>query len=185
LGFVVTEPRPAGQVAPGALEQVRALLNSWLIPNDTRVATDRFDDLARSQDWTAQEAVVARAFRDDLRDVVEGGHRDSGRLNEWIGRLGMRPAVAEGTLGFRHEAGPAGDFLAVVLESVSAGTWTRLKACPDCRWVFYDNTKNGSKRWCLMQAAGPTGRGCGDIAKVRRYRERQAGREAVAGTATG
>lgn len=50
---MVTEPRSAGQVAPGALEQVRALLNSWLIPNDTRVATDRFDDLARSRDWTA------------------------------------------------------------------------------------------------------------------------------------
>ena len=177
---MVTEPRSAGQVAPGPLEPVRVLLNSWLIPNDTRMATDRFDELALSQGWTAKEAAVARSFRDDLRDVVEGGPRESGRLDEWIGRLDVRPTVAGGALGFRHEAGPAGDFLAVVLESVSAGTWSRLKACPDCRWVFYDNTKNGSKRWCLMQAAGTTGRGCGDIAKVRRYRERQASRDAVA-----
>jgi CGNR zinc finger protein len=162
---------------------VRVLLNSWLIPNDTRVATDRFHDLARSQNWTAGEAAVVRSFRDDLRDVVEGGPRESGRLNKWIGRLDIRPAVADGTLGYRHEAGPAGDFLAVVLESVSAGTWARLKACPDCRWVFYDNTRNGSKRWCLMQAAGRTGRGCGDIAKVRRFRERHANRDAGVDTA--
>lgn len=182
---MVTEPRSAGQVAPGALEQVRVLLNSWLIPNDTRVATDRLDELARSQGWTAGEAAVARSFRDDLRDVVAGGPGESGRLNDWIGRLDVRPAVADGTLGFRHDAGPAGDFLAAVLESVSAGTWRRLKACPDCRWVFYDNTKNGSKRWCLMQASGPVGRGCGDIAKVRRYRERHASRGAATDPAAG
>ena len=172
---MVTEPGPAGQVAPGALEQVRALLNSWLIPNDTRVATDRFDDLVRSREWPAEEAAVARSFRDDLRDVVEGGPRECGRLNAWIGRLDVRPVLADGALTYRHDAGPAGDFLVTVLEAVSAGTWTRLKACPDCRWVFYDNTRNASKRWCLMQAAGPNGRGCGDIAKVRRFRERHAG----------
>lgn len=171
---MVTESRSAGQLAPGALEQVRVLLNSWLIPNDTRVATDHFDDLARSRGWAALEAAATRTFRDDLRHVVEGGPEEAARLNEWIGRLDMRPVVADGTVSYRHEAGPAGDFLAAVLEAVSAGTWTRLKACPDCRWVFYDNTRNGSKRWCLMQASGPSGRGCGDIAKVRRYRERHA-----------
>jgi hypothetical protein len=172
--LVVTESRSAGQGAPGALEQVRLLLNSWLIPNDTRVATDRFDELARSRKWTPGEAAAVRSFRDALRDVVEGGPAQSGRLNEWIGRLDVRPMVTDGALAYHHEAGPAGDFLATVLEAVSAGTWTRLKACPDCRWVFYDNTRNGSKRWCLMQAAGPDGRGCGDIAKVRRFRERHA-----------
>lgn len=139
------------------------------------MATDRFDDLARSRDWTATEAAVARSFRDDLRDVVEGGPQESGRLNAWIVRLDVRPVLADGALTYRHDAGPAGDFLVTVLEAVSAGTWTRLKACPDCRWVFYDNTRNASKRWCLMQAAGPDGRGCGDIAKVRRFRERHAG----------
>jgi predicted RNA-binding Zn ribbon-like protein len=40
--------------------------------------------------------------------------------------------------------------------------------------VFYDNTRNGGKRWCLMNAGGPDGRACGTIAKVRRYRDRQA-----------
>ena len=64
--------------------------------------------------------------------------------------------------------------LAAVVAAVGAGTWKRMKACPDCRWVFYDSTRNGSKRWCLMYAGGPDGRACGTIAKVRRYRARQA-----------
>lgn len=31
-----------------------------------------------------------------------------------------------------------------------------------------DNTRNGSKKWCMMNPAGPQSRGCGNIAKARR-----------------
>jgi predicted RNA-binding Zn ribbon-like protein len=43
----------------------------------------------------------------------------------------------------------------------------RLKMCrnPGCRWIFHDDTKNQSRQWC-----GP----CGNIDKVRRFRERHA-----------
>ena len=58
--------------------------------------------------------------------------------------------------------------------AVTTGHWNRLGACARCRRVFYDNTRNGGKRWCLMYAGGPDGRACGTIAKVRRYRTRQA-----------
>jgi predicted RNA-binding Zn ribbon-like protein len=44
--------------------------------------------------------------------------------------------------------------------------------CPDCRLVFYDATRNQSKRWCQMSAA-EGGRACGSIAKVRRWRARR------------
>ncbi len=71
-----------------------------------------------------------------------------------------------------HAGGRAGDYLAIVLAAIADRTWPRLKACPDCRWVFFDHTRNGSKRWCLMNA-GPTGRACGTIDKVRRFRQRQ------------
>jgi predicted RNA-binding Zn ribbon-like protein len=39
----------------------------------------------------------------------------------------------------------------------------RLKQCPpeDCRWLFIDRTKNGSRRWCEMAT-------CGNRAKKRR-----------------
>lgn len=146
------------------------MLNSWLIPNDSRQPTDNFDEFAREQDWRPREATVVRELRDDVRSVVEAG--DVSLLNDWIERTGIRPAVGAESLSYRHAGGPAGDVLAAVLSAISAGTWKRLKACPDCRWVFYDNTRNGGKRWCLMYAGGPDGRACGTIAKVRRYRDR-------------
>ena len=161
-----------GQVAPGDLEPVRSLLNSWLVPNDSRQPTDNFDEFAREQGWRPHEATVVRELRDDVRRVVEAG--EAGVLNDWIERTGIRPAIGGESLSYRHSAGPAGDVLAAVLSAISAGTWKRLKACPDCRWVFYDNTRNGGKRWCLMYAGGPDGRACGTIAKVRRFRDRQA-----------
>jgi len=163
---------PGGQAAPAGLEPVRALLNSWLIPNDSRRPTDNFAAFAAERRWGPGDAARVRELRDDLRQVVETGDADP--LNQWIGRTGIRPEVADGVIAYRHDAGPAGEFLAAVLSAVSAGTWKRLKACPDCRWVFYDNTRNGGKRWCLMYAGGPDGRACGTIAKVRRYRDRHA-----------
>jgi predicted RNA-binding Zn ribbon-like protein len=41
----------------------------------------------------------------------------------------------------------------------------RLHECASetCGWLFLDTSKNGSRRWCDM-------RGCGNRAKVRRYR---------------
>jgi len=164
----------AGQAAPGDLEQVRELLNSWLIPNDTRRPADRFDELASRRRWAGRDAELIRELRDDLRHVVEHGGTAADNLTGWIGRLGMRPVIAGGHITYRHDGSPAAGAFAIVMAAISAGTWTRLKACPDCRWVFYDNTRNGSKRWCLMTAGGPDGRACGTIAKVRRYRDRQA-----------
>ncbi len=169
---MVNSVDPGGQAAPPGLEPVRTLLNSWLIPNDTRRPADNFAGFARDRRWEREDAARVRELRDDLRHVVETG--DPGRLNQWIGRTGIRPEVAGDAIVYRHDAGPAGDLLAAVLAAVSAGIWKRLKACPDCRWVFYDNTRNGGKRWCLMYAGGPGGRACGTIAKVRRYRTRQA-----------
>jgi hypothetical protein len=162
----------AGQVAPAGLEPVRTLLNSWLIPNDSRQPADRFDELARESGWRRGEAALARELRDDLRHAVESG--DAGGLNRWIDRVDLRPLVDGRGIVYRHQPGPAGDYLAAAIAAIGAGTWKRLKACPDCKWIFYDNTRNGSKRWCLMYAGGPDGRACGTIAKVRRYRERQA-----------
>jgi hypothetical protein len=169
---VVNSTNVDGQAAPAGLEPVRALLNTWLIPNDSRRPADNFEEFARDRRWEHGDETEVRELRDDLRHVVETG--DADRLNRWIGRTGIRPEVAGEVIVYRHDAGPAGDFLAAVLAAVGAGTWKRLKACPDCHWVFYDNTRNGSKRWCLMYAGGPEGRACGTIAKVRRYRTRQA-----------
>jgi predicted RNA-binding Zn ribbon-like protein len=45
----------------------------------------------------------------------------------------------------------------------------RVCASPDCRWVFYDDTKNASKRFCEEGT-------CGNLMRVRRFRARRRGR---------
>lgn len=46
----------------------------------------------------------------------------------------------------------------------------RIKICenPDCLWVFYDESRNRSLRWCDDSY-------CGNLMKVRRFRARQKG----------
>jgi predicted RNA-binding Zn ribbon-like protein len=41
------------------------------------------------------------------------------------------------------------------------GDLARVKTC-GCGWLFYDTSRNGSRRWCSME-------GCGTQAKMRRY----------------
>jgi hypothetical protein len=43
----------------------------------------------------------------------------------------------------------------------------RLKMCGNCRWLFLDRSRNGSRRWCSMDE-------CGVHTKMRRYRARKA-----------
>ncbi|MBB5786452.1 CGNR zinc finger domain-containing protein [Jiangella mangrovi] len=167
------------QEAPGVLEDVRELLNSWLIPNDTRQPDDRFDAWAAAHAVTdPAERGAVRDLRDDLRAALDGGAEADAVVNRWIARAGLQPRVEDGAVTYWHEGGPAGDLVAAVVTAMADGRWSRLKTCPDCRWAFYDHTRNGSKRWCLMTAGGPGGRSCGSIAKVRAHRARQASADA-------
>jgi predicted RNA-binding Zn ribbon-like protein len=146
-----------------------------LIPNDTRVAVDEFEEHARRRGLTRRQSAELRRLRDDVRTVLEDDATLDPILNRWIEQTGVDVEVADGQVRFVHDESPAGHTVAAILDAVVGGQWPRLKACPDCRWVFYDHTRNGSKRWCLMNAAGSSGRACGNIAKVRRYRARQSG----------
>jgi predicted RNA-binding Zn ribbon-like protein len=58
------------------------------------------------------------------------------------------------------------DIVVIVLSAMLDGTWPRLKACPNCRWCFYDYSPNRSATWCSMQL-------CGNRTKTRRYRLRR------------
>jgi predicted RNA-binding Zn ribbon-like protein len=42
----------------------------------------------------------------------------------------------------------------------------RIKQCPNCGWVFIDESKNKSRRWCSMET-------CGNRVKARRYAQNQ------------
>ncbi|WP_428697349.1 CGNR zinc finger domain-containing protein [Stappia sp.] len=44
----------------------------------------------------------------------------------------------------------------------------RLRQCPECRMMFLDTSRPGKRLWCS------SAQGCGNRAKVRKYRARQA-----------
>ena len=50
-----------------------------------------------------------------------------------------------------------------------SGEPQRIKACrnPDCRWIFYDRSKNRSRQWCENAT------GCGNLIKVRQFRAKK------------
>ena len=49
---------------------------------------------------------------------------------------------------------------------LTGGPLERVKACGGCRYLFLDETKNGSRRWCSMAE-------CGTRAKMRRFAARR------------
>jgi predicted RNA-binding Zn ribbon-like protein len=54
------------------------------------------------------------------------------------------------------------------LELLRDGDRRRLRQCAtadSCGWLFYDDTRNGGRRWCAMAT-------CGTAAKMREYRAR-------------
>ncbi len=60
--------------------------------------------------------------------------------------------------------------LAVIVSSfaeiLAGGEPERVKVCrnPDCLWIFYDTSKNRSRKWCENAT------GCGNLMKVRLFR---------------
>ncbi len=53
-------------------------------------------------------------------------------------------------------------------EFLASGDLNRVKACggEECGWIFMDTSRNRSRQWCDMQD-------CGNLAKVRRFRQRR------------
>jgi predicted RNA-binding Zn ribbon-like protein len=49
---------------------------------------------------------------------------------------------------------------------LTAGPLQRVKRCDGCQWLFIDESKNRSRRWCSMQD-------CGTDQKIRRYLARR------------
>ena len=50
---------------------------------------------------------------------------------------------------------------------LTSGPLGRVKGCAGCNWLFVDESKNKSRRWCSMED-------CGTHAKMRRYVARRA-----------
>jgi predicted RNA-binding Zn ribbon-like protein len=174
--------------APGRLEYVRRFLNTWEHLARTREDRDHLPSLALDEEaWkrrfpsprrpredeleelTALRMGLRRAVEDDLDVEWLNAQLEAARLTVTIDASGS--AVRYVPAG---EAAAVSDLLAIVVEAIGDGTWQRLKACPDCQLVFFDRTRNASKRWCQMSAR-QGGRACGSIAKVQSWRARKGG----------
>lgn len=170
------------------LRSISGLLNTWSIPNDTREAIDELPGLfGDRRAWqerlpdlrfprSAAERRELTHLRDELRASVEGN--DAAVIAAMLASRRWRLDVhADETdnVAVRwsvDSASAAGDALVIVVDALVNRTWSRLRSCPDCRWVFYDTSRNGRRTWCSMTAAGGA-RGCGSIAKTRAYRQRK------------
>ncbi|EJR30015.1 CGNR zinc finger domain-containing protein [Bacillus mycoides] len=170
------------QIAPGRLEIIRDFLNTWEIPNDTRKPTERLKTQQDVEEFILKhfnyikfsgELENLHRFRQDLRTSIELNTTDN--LNKWLAEYPLEISILD-TENIQYNTRKKQDFfsevLVIIIESIAHSQWKRLKACPDCRWVFYDNSRNASKRWCGMYASEPKGRSCGTIAKVQRHRKK-------------
>ena len=100
---------------------------------------------------------------------------DIRRLNGALGATAPRASLARAERGFgwRIEAKPtAAAILAPVLWSAAdmlvGADCARVRECANhrCLWLFLDQSKNGTRRWCSMQS-------CGNRAKAHRHYLRQ------------
>ena len=190
-----TDPQPGGRKpAPGDLALVQSFLNTrWDLRTERRSET--FSSPQALADWLASlgltdgrtcldgtDLVCAVTVREGLRALAfaNNGHPlDRGAIDA------MREASSGASTGIRIEpdgprfvAGAAtgldaalGALFAITARAMIDGSWSKLKACPGrhCGWVFYDQSRNQSARWCSMKV-------CGDREKSRAYyRRRTAG----------
>ena len=176
------------QPAPGDLEVIRAFVNTL----DVEDGSDQVAAPSELVAWLAERGLVeagtratradvARALelREAFREVLLGHHggyevdpaalralEEASRRARVEVRFGP-DGVARATPAKGGVDGALGRMLAIVAHAQSEGTWQRLKSCPadNCRWAFYDRSRNRSAVWCNMAI-------CGNRAKVRSYRER-------------
>jgi len=143
---------------------------------------------SESLDATARDLDRIRGVRAALREVADAVAEDRapkrGALDRVNRTLRARAATelvagADGIgIGHRHVGDPIDDALARVTEplvqELASGKPERLRVCANdmCRWVFYDESRAGQRRWCDMTT-------CGNRAKAARHRARQKAAQAA------
>ena len=164
-----------------------AFLNSLHVPDGDDHLADERAGLWLAEwlgggpaDLTVEGRSQLRELREGLRQLVvtnSGCPPDAALVARAEEPLRATPLVLElgpePGLSCHDRSDPAGRAVASVAAAYLAARageeWSRIKACagPDCRWAFVDASRNRSRRWCDMA-------GCGNRAKNRGWRERQA-----------
>ncbi|UII57652.1 CGNR zinc finger domain-containing protein [Cytobacillus spongiae] len=160
-------------------DELLLFLNTWEISNDNRIPIENLHTQDDLQIFSIRENTDAlpdvRLFRNELRHALASGTIEG--MNQWIIRRNVHTQMTTGSGKYRLEFftnrhSIIDHILILVLQKVEEGQFHRYKICPDCQWAFYDASKSSTKKWCSMNKNSSTGRACGTIAKVRKYREK-------------
>jgi predicted RNA-binding Zn ribbon-like protein len=174
--------------APGRLQLLQRYINTWnhdFPPHRDRLGTPRKAStwlrqkglIAAGSHTSAADAVRLRELREAIRSLVVanlGGPPDPTAVE--ILRAASRTAgviVTTDEDGRTHLEpqragidGAVATLLSIMHEAQLTDDWRRLKACRQCRYAFYDRSKNRSAAWCAMSI-------CGNRAKNRAHYQRQ------------
>lgn len=170
--------------APGEMEILRSFLNTARVGAEKQEDLPSLESLSR---WLATQGLLSSEVslnEDDWRRV----HGLRAALWELLVRgrttteekVGQLERAADG-VSFRvafdadgvHRYEPVaeglseavGGLLGIFLRARDDGRWQRLKACRNCRRVFYDRTRNLGGRWCNTR--------CGAYQRKLRSRRRR------------
>jgi predicted RNA-binding Zn ribbon-like protein len=154
------------KAAPEPLRQVQLLVNSV----DLEHERDWLPDWLAERGLPASQRARAAALREALRALVlaNNGIRLEREALDVLNAAAVRVSAVVGedaSLRFAANGDALDDVVAIALTAMLDGTWSRLKACRNCRWCFYDYSPNRSATWCSMQL-------CGNRKKTRAYRAR-------------
>jgi predicted RNA-binding Zn ribbon-like protein len=136
--------------------------------------------LPRAATLTAAELELASSMRESIRGLLnlrrgeQQGAHELGPLRELANARSACLCLDDhGRLSVgnpRHNDLRDGmfDLLLIVRDAQERGSWSRLKVCDnsECRWVFYDRSRNQQGRWCEMAV-------CGNRVKNRAFRARR------------
>jgi predicted RNA-binding Zn ribbon-like protein len=183
------EIEPGGRPkAPGRLELLQRFINSY--NHDFPREWDRIGTPETAQAWLRQKRLVTpgdrmsdvdvarlRELREAMRAlaIANQGGRSGPAATEIIrklsgtaqlsvaiddqGRTALEPAT-------RGVDGAVATLLGILHEAQLTGQWSRMKACRQCGYAFFDRSKNRSAAWCAMSI-------CGNRTKNRAYYRRR------------
>jgi predicted RNA-binding Zn ribbon-like protein len=129
-------------------------------------------------DATRRHVARTRAALRELADAAFERRQPARRAIDEVNRALRAREVVQlipGADGLRldhlHVGDPIDDALANLVEpivrEIAGGHPDRIRACASetCRWIFYDDSRSGRRRWCDMAT-------CGNRAKAARHRAR-------------
>jgi predicted RNA-binding Zn ribbon-like protein len=160
--------------APEPLRLVQRFVNTIDLSHDREWLTGWLGEEGLSTP-SERDLDRARVVREAIRSLL---YANNGQAGGGEPLPALDAAAEEARLTIDFEAGTLvpraagldnvlGRVLVVCFEAMRDGSFGRLKCCRNvnCRWSFYDYSKNRSATWCSMQI-------CGNRRKIATYRAR-------------